>query len=59
VVGVDVVEVSRPYDSADVTAFLANRVVLEMLSGIAYRRGGGRYLGRDPADPPRRPRGLT
>jgi agmatinase len=43
VVGMDVVEVSPPYDSADVTAFLANRVVLEMLSGIAYRRGGGTW----------------
>jgi agmatinase len=43
VVGIDVVEVSPPYDSAEVTAFLANRVVLEMLSGIAYRRGGGTW----------------
>jgi agmatinase len=43
VVGVDVVEVSPPYDTSDVTAFLANRVVLEMLSGIAYRRRGGRW----------------
>jgi arginase family enzyme len=43
VVGIDVVEVSPPYDSADVTAFLANRVVLEMLSGIAYRRRGGTW----------------
>jgi agmatinase len=43
VVGMDVVEVSPPYDSADVTAFLANRVVLEMLSGIAYRRRGGTW----------------
>jgi agmatinase len=43
VVGMDVVEVSPPYDSADVTAFLANRVVLEMLSGIAYRRAGGTW----------------
>jgi agmatinase len=43
VVGVDVVEVSPPYDSAAVTAFLANRVVLEMLSGIAYRRRGGSW----------------
>ncbi len=31
---------SPPYDSADVTAFLANRVVLEALSGIAFRRAG-------------------
>ncbi len=36
--GVDVVEVSPPYDHADVTAFLGNRVVLEALSGIAWRR---------------------
>ena len=43
VVGMDVVEVSPPYDTSDVTAFLANRVVLEMLSGIAYRRNGGTW----------------
>ena len=35
--GIDVVEVSPPYDHAEVTAFLANRVVLEALSGIAWR----------------------
>jgi agmatinase len=34
----DVVEVSPPYDHAEVTAFLGNRVVLEALSGIAWRR---------------------
>ena len=38
VVGIDVVEVSPPYDSADITALLANRVVLEALSAIARRR---------------------
>ncbi|UQX90030.1 agmatinase [Jatrophihabitans telluris] len=38
VVGVDVVEVSPPYDHAEITSFLANRVVLEVLSGIARRR---------------------
>jgi hypothetical protein len=43
VVGVDVVEVAPPYDTAEITAFLANRVVLEMLSGIAYRRKGGTW----------------
>jgi agmatinase len=48
VVGVDVVEVSPPYDHAEITAFLANRVVLESLSAIARRRRG------DPWDP-RRP----
>ena len=43
VVGVDVVEVAPAYDAAEITAFLANRVVLEMLSGVAYRRGGGTW----------------
>ena len=43
VVGVDVVEVAPAYDTADITSFLANRVVLEMLSGIAYRRRGGTW----------------
>jgi agmatinase len=38
VVGVDVVEVSPPYDHAEITAALANRVVLESLSAIARRR---------------------
>jgi agmatinase len=38
VVGIDVVEVSPPYDHADITAALGNRVVLESLSGIARRR---------------------
>lgn len=42
-VGVDVVEVSPPYDNAEITSFLANRVVLESLSAIARRR-------RDAAD---------
>ena len=36
--GMDVVEVSPPYDTSDVTALLANRVVLETLSGVAVRR---------------------
>jgi agmatinase len=38
IVGVDVVEVSPPYDQAEITAYLANRVVLETLSAIARRR---------------------
>ncbi|MCU1490345.1 MAG: agmatinase [Acidimicrobiaceae bacterium] len=36
--GMDVVEVSPPYDHAEVTAYLANRVVLEALSGMAWRK---------------------
>jgi agmatinase len=50
--GMDVVEVAPPYDHADVTGFLANRVVLEALSGMAWRR---RLLAGDPARPARRP----
>lgn len=43
VVGMDVVELSPPYDGpGEVTAFLANRVVLECLSGIAKRRAAAR-----------------
>lgn len=42
VCGIDVVEVSPPYDHADITAALANRVVLEALSAIARRRRGER-----------------
>jgi guanidinobutyrase len=40
IVGMDIVEVSPPYDSADITAILANRVVLEALSAIAKRKRG-------------------
>jgi agmatinase len=42
IVGVDVVEVSPPYDHADITAILGNRVVLEVLSGMARRRKDAR-----------------
>ena len=41
-VALDVVEVSPPYDSAGITALAAHRVILEALSGIAYRRRGRR-----------------
>src|SRR6478752_3974202 len=52
VVGMDVVEVSPPYDSADITAALANRVVLEALSAIARRRRDAEQGTRwDPARP--------
>lgn len=42
VVGMDVVEVAPPYDHADITALLGNRVVLEALSAIARRRQDAR-----------------
>ena len=47
--GVDVVEVSPPYDHAEITAYLGNRIVLEALGGIAWRRAKERGEG------PRRP----
>ena len=43
VVGLDVVEVAPAFDNADITAILANRVVLEALSAIAKRRSGEKY----------------
>jgi agmatinase len=62
--GLDVVELSPPFDHAEVTAYLANRVVLEALSGLAWqrrqsagrqragRRGLGAHVeGRAPAAP--------
>jgi agmatinase len=50
--GVDVVEVSPPYDHAEITAYLANRVVLEALGGIAWRLKNERgESARSPSDP--------
>jgi agmatinase len=60
VVGMDVVEVSPPYDHSDITAALANRVVLEALSAIARRRQDERDGTRwDPARPLLSDRPLT
>jgi agmatinase len=39
----DIVEVSPPYDCADITAILANRVALEALSAIAHKKNGATY----------------
>ena len=50
--GMDVVEVSPPYDHAEITAYLANRVVLEALGGVAWREKSLRgEVVRDPTDP--------
>lgn len=51
VVGLDIVEVAPSYDHADITALLANRVVLDTLCGLARRR-------RDAADGTTRTPGL-
>lgn len=52
IAGMDVVEVAPPFDHADITAALANRVVLEALSAIAWRRQDAERGTRwDPALP--------
>jgi agmatinase len=52
VAGLDVVEVAPPYDHAEVTAYLANRVVLEALSGLAWRRrAAAGQIVRRPTEP--------
>ena len=50
--GMDIVEVSPPYDHAEITAYLGNRIVLEALGGIAWRRKSERGEStRDPRSP--------
>jgi len=44
-VAMDVVEVSPPFDHADITVNNAHRIVLEVLAGLAVRKGA-------PVDPP-------
>jgi hypothetical protein len=48
--GMDIVEVSPPYDHAETTAMAANRAALEAISALAVRRAGGkavRWAGRE------------
>lgn len=40
-VAMDVVEVSPPYDTSEITAILAHRLVLETISGLAARKRDG------------------
>jgi agmatinase len=46
--GMDVVEVSPPYDHAETTAMVANRAVLEAISALAVRRRQGRPVRWEP-----------
>jgi len=41
IVGMDVVEVSPPYDHAEITAILAHRVVMEAISAMSLKRRAG------------------
>ena len=56
-VAMDVVEVSPPYDHADITVNNAHRVVFEALAGLAYKkralRGGTPGLPGTAPDPAR------
>jgi agmatinase len=47
--GMEVVEVSPPYDHADITAIAAHRVVLEGLSALAVHRSGRAPAPEEPA----------
>jgi agmatinase len=41
IAGMDIVEVSPPYDHAEVTAMAANRIALELISALAAKRQAG------------------
>ena len=45
-VGMDVVEVSPPYDHAETTAMVANRLALEAISSLAAKRQAGAWVRR-------------
>jgi agmatinase len=49
--GMDVVEVSPPYDHADVTAMAAHRAVLEAISALAVRKRDGHAVRHEPVQP--------
>ena len=47
--GMDVVEVSPPYDHAETTAMAANRAVLEAISALAARKAAGQPVRWEPS----------
>jgi len=44
IAGMDIVEVSPPYDWAESTAMIANRAALEVISTLAKRKAGGETI---------------
>jgi agmatinase len=42
--GMDIVEVSPPYDHAEITATAANRCALEAISALAVKKAAGREV---------------
>jgi agmatinase len=49
IAGMDIVEVSPPYDWAESTAMIANRVALEAISALAVKRRAGGRVRFEPA----------
>jgi len=49
IAGMDIVEVSPPYDWAESTAAIANRCALEAISALAVKRRNGRSVRFDPS----------
>jgi agmatinase len=47
----EVVEVSPPYDVADVTALLASRVIMDVLGTLVLNRKLGRVPSREESPP--------
>jgi agmatinase len=47
--GMDIVEVSPPYDHAETTAMAANRAALEAISALAVRKRDGKRVRWEPA----------
>jgi agmatinase len=47
--GMDVVEVSPPYDHAEVTAMAAHRIVLEAISALAVKKRDGKTVRFEPS----------
>lgn len=50
IAGMDIVEVSPPYDHADVTAAAAHRCALEAISALAARKRDGDPIRFERAD---------
>ena len=46
--GMDIVEVSPPYDHAETTAMVANRAALEAISALAVKRRDGAAIRFEP-----------
>jgi agmatinase len=49
IAGMDIVEVSPPYDWAESTAMIANRAALEVISALAKRKESGETIRWEPS----------